>query len=185
MLLNKVSHWIGLSMVLFLGACQPTNDPIQNKSDRCESAEDLVKQIYRDNLKLNTLNVAKVEHYFESNMAQRLNDEIRCQKSQKVCNIDFDIFTDTQDPPISIHPKLLFDEKAHTVQADFKIGNEAKIIKYEMSEEGCPKIKNIIYTGDYDLDMLLSNPTEQDMHAAAADDDDIEISNDASMATVE
>ena len=181
MLLNKVSHWIGLSMVLFLAACQPTNEPIQNKKDRCESAEDLVKQIYQDNLKLNTLNEAKVQQYFESNMAQRLNDEIRCQKSQNVCNVDFDIFTDTQDPPISIQPKLRFDEKAHTVQADFKIGNEAKIVKYEMSEQGCPKIKNIIYTGDYDLDMLLSNPTEQDMHAA----DEIELSNDASATTAE
>ncbi len=68
----------------------------------------------------------KVEHYFESNMAQRLNDEIHCKKSQNLCNIDFDIFTDTQDPTTSIHPKLRFDEKAHTVQADFKIGNEAK-----------------------------------------------------------
>ncbi len=64
MLLNKVSHWIGLSMVLFLGACQPTNDPIQNKSDRCESAEDLVQQIYRDNLKLNTLNEAQSRALF-------------------------------------------------------------------------------------------------------------------------
>ncbi len=43
------------------------------------------------------------------------------------------------------------------------------------------RLKISIYTGDYDLDMLLSNPTEQDMHAAH----DIEISNDASMATVE
>ncbi|MCL6233366.1 MULTISPECIES: hypothetical protein [Acinetobacter] len=154
----------GFGAAIFLTACQPAEQKVQEQSQKCVAPEKLVKQIYDQELKLHALSKDQLAAYFEPSLAERMQAEINCKQSQQVCNVDFDIFTDSQDPQQDskkgVQPKLSFDENKNVVRAEFKIGDEAKVLNYEMSDGDCSKIKNIVYAGDYDLDMILSNPTE-------------------------
>ena len=170
MQVKPVYQALGFVSLLFLVACKPAEQKAQNDTDQCIAPQKLVQKIYSQNLKLHSLKDAQVTEYFEPVMAARIKDEIECRKTQPVCNIDFDIFSDQQDLAKKLNPSLSFDDKTNTVRAEIKVDNENKVLSYEMGGEGCAKIKNIVYAGDYDLDMLLSNPTGEESETSFEDD---------------
>ena len=174
MQLKPIFHVLGFASLLLVVGCKPAEQKAQTDADKCIAPEKLVQQIYSQNLKLHNLTTAQVSEYFEPVMADRIKDEIQCRKTQQVCNIDFDIFSDMQDPPNKLKPTLSFDQKNNTVRAEIKDNSENKVLTYEMGGEGCEKIKNIVYAGDYDLDMLLSNPTEEEPDNSVEEENTLE-----------
>ena len=138
------------------GQSGQTVSRIQSKEIECDTAEQLLNEIYQKQTNVVNLDLAELNHYFSDSLANFIHKDIQCSRENDgVCSIEFDIFTDSQDPNFQSY-KIKQSQSVKHYDVVLENDGEQTKIKIEMSQGGCPKIDNIYYQ-EGNLKQILSD----------------------------
>lgn len=149
---------------LAFGACQPnTSENLNNEKSKvevkvqsdkkCLDHTQLLNEIYQTKFSIDEASEQELSYYFDARLTQVILKEQKCRESAGICDIDFDIFTNSQDISdysYQIKPtKNPFDYYVF-IQSDS--GNEIIVYEFDdLNADHCPKIKHIQYSDGRNL----------------------------------
>lgn len=122
-------------------------------AEQCLAPQQLIEKIFnlyviKENSKsLQNENISILKKYFSKSLATKIDHDNKCQeRTDFVCNLDFNILTNAQDTPEN--PRYQF-KTLNSSQVQVKITgiNYRRDIVFEFSKDnGCPKINDILYS---------------------------------------
>ncbi len=127
-----------------------------------DSPEAIVQTLYHNFSSGNTSIVDQdqetLSRYFNTEMVNLILQDRACaERTQGICNLDFDILHNTQDPQISDLQIGTFDSTERTVTVTFKNDSRPETIIYQMENTSRGwRIADIQYPGEESLKTLLS-----------------------------
>lgn len=161
---------IKTTSVILLGfifsACQPNTSENPNTDNekyevnvkaqtdkKCLDQMQLLNEIYQNKFSIDEVSEKKLSQYFDARLTQLILKEQKCRKSGEICDIDFDILTNSQDISdysYEIQPtKNPFDYYAFITSES---RNQRIIYEFDgLNANHCPKIKHIQYSDGRNL----------------------------------
>lgn len=152
-----------------LTACQPNSLQTSNANDkkysveikaqsdekRCLEQVQLLNQLYKSKFSIENASEKQLAEYFDAKLATLILQDEKCSDENGICNIEFNIFSDSQDPQFDRYDIARTNSDSQYLVTLFNPTDQTKIV-YELNNTVCPKISNIHYSNGSDLIEILS-----------------------------
>ena len=105
---RKITALLILNLTILLSACDrsqqtdlnsgnPQKSVIQTEK-LCLEPKDLLESLYQSNMNPLSATESELKQYFDNKLANRFIAEQKCAEKEGICDIDFNILYDSQDP---------------------------------------------------------------------------------------
>lgn len=130
------------------------HNKIKKHEKGCLKPEQLIDQIYKTEFEIESASEKQLSAYFDEKLVQLILKDNRCTDEIGICNIEFDIFSYSQDPQYDMYDIAKSDVEHQYVVTLFNPSDKT-YIKYQFNKTACPKISNIRYSQGDDLVHIL------------------------------
>lgn len=115
-----------------------------DQRQNCRSAKELIQYMYDSQFDLADFTPLSMSQYFDPKLSKLIEKDKHCAEKYGVCNIDFDILMDSQDPE-DYRIRIENTQNLNKLRVLIHYGESEKNLIFEMNSEHCPKIKDIHY----------------------------------------
>lgn len=165
-MINIIKTTSVILLGLIFSACQPNTSENPNTDNekskvevkvqpdkKCLDQTQLLNEIYQSKFSIDEASENKLSEYFDARLTKLILKEQKCREGGEICDIDFDILTNSQDISdysYEIKPtKNPFDYYAFITSDS---GNQRIIYEFDdLNADHCPKIKHIQYSDGRNL----------------------------------
>ena len=170
---RKITALLILNLTILLTACDRSQQADQNSENHqkseiqteksCLEPKDLLEKMYQSNLNPLSATESELKQYFDNKLANKFIAEQKCAEKGGICDIDFNILYDSQDPD-----GLGYQTEETKNPFEYFVwigGQEGQRIIFSFDQlskdsDSCPRITNISYSHGDLLGTMAFDPID-------------------------